>query len=177
MVANLTVGKKEYKEVEGDMLAMAPKAQAIKDRFVRAVDDDTTAFDGVIDAMRLPKTTDEEIAHRDLMIEEATKEAIEVPFSVLRTCLEALEPIEVVARGGNVNSLSDAGVAAHALKAGANGAFLNVIINLPGMSNKTYIDETLAKAKDVLAEVEKRCDAVTASVQTRLEEGITKRTS
>jgi glutamate formiminotransferase/formiminotetrahydrofolate cyclodeaminase len=172
MVANLTVGKKGYKKVWEEMRGVAPQAQDLKLAFLRAVDDDTFAFDAVMDAMKMPKMTDEEQRSRDGAMEKATREAIEVPFGVLRNCRDALPLVEAVAEKGNTNSLSDAGVAALALRAAAGGALLNVLINLPGLDDREYIDRTSAEGTEILEEVKERCHAVVMSVIGRLKESL-----
>lgn len=175
MVANLTVGKKGYEAHDGLMKEVAPKAQRMKDRFLRAVDDDSRAFDAVMACFRLPKNTDEEIAHKNQMMQSATRGAIEVPFDVLKGCAETVGLIEVVAEKGNINSLSDAGVAALALKAAANGVYYNVLINLPGMSDTAYIGKTHKEAAAIVAQVSKACDAISSKVAATLETQITQK--
>jgi glutamate formiminotransferase/formiminotetrahydrofolate cyclodeaminase len=169
MVANLTIGKKDYREHDDLMKAVAPKAQAHKDRFLRAVDDDSRAFDAVMACFRLPKATEEELAHKEKMMEEATRGAIEVPFDVLKECEDAVGLIETVAEKGNVNSLSDAGVAALALKAAANGVYYNVLINLPGLSDSGYITKTYKEATAIVKRVSKACDAISSRVAATLD--------
>jgi glutamate formiminotransferase/formiminotetrahydrofolate cyclodeaminase len=164
MVANLTAGKKGYEDVDQEMKAVAVKAQSFKDAFAGAVDADSKAFDKVMSAMRLPQKTADEKRYRDEMVERATREAIDVPFSVLQRCSDVLEIVETVAKNGNVNSISDAGVAAHALQAAASGAYLNVIINLPGLSDKGYVEETRKKAMALKEKVANRCQAVSRVV-------------
>jgi len=165
MVANLTIGKKAYADVEPEMMRLAGAAQPLKDAFLRAVDADTHAFDAVLAAMRLPRGSDLEAAERDRAIEEATKGAVEVPLGVLRNCPRALDLIEPVAEKGNANSISDAGVAALAIRAAAGGAFLNVLINLPGLSDADYKAKTRAEAGKVLDEVNGRSDAVVKKIR------------
>jgi len=172
MVANLTVGKKGYKEVQDEMKDVAPKAQVLKAAFLKAVDDDTNAFDAVMDAMKLPKTTEEEQRRRTEAIEQATKEAVEVPLGVLLRCREALPLVESVAEKGNVNSLSDAGVAALALRAAAGGALLNVLINLPGLTDREYIDSTRKEGVAALEEVKERCHAVVMKIIATLNDSL-----
>jgi glutamate formiminotransferase/formiminotetrahydrofolate cyclodeaminase len=172
MVANLTVGKKGYKKVWEEMRDVAPQAQTLKDAFLTAVDDDTFAFDAVMDAMKLPKKSEEEQRRRGEAIVRATKEAVEVPLGVLRGCREALPLIEAVAQKGNVNSLSDAGVAALALRAAAGGALLNVLINLPGLSDRDYIDRTSRDGLQILEEVKERCHAVVMGIIAKLKEDL-----
>ncbi len=172
MVANLTVGKKAYKDVDDEMKDIAPKAQVLKSKFMKAVDDDTKAFDAVMDAMRLPKQTEEEQQLRTEAIENTTREAVEVPMGVLRSCRDVLPLIEGVAEKGNVNSLSDAGVAALALRAAAGGALLNVLINLPGLSDRDYIEKISDEGMEVLEEVKNRCHAVVMKIVADLRESL-----
>lgn len=170
MVANLTVGKKGYKEFDEEMKTVAAAAQPHKDAFLKAVDDDSNAFDRVMEAMRLPKKTDDDKRHRLEMIELATKNAVEVPLSVLKRCGDAIELIETVAKNGNKNSISDAGVAALCLRAAASGAELNVLINLPGLNDKEYVEKTRREATGTCERVNGRCMAVFEQVLNHLGE-------
>jgi len=172
MVANLTVGKKGYKKVWEEMKEVAPPAQSLKAAFLKAVDDDTSAFDAVLDAMKLPKKSEEEQKRRGEAIENATKGAVEVPLGVLRGCRDALPLVEAVAEKGNVNSLSDAGVAALALRAAAGGALLNVLINLPGLSDREYIDRTSGEGLQILEEVKERCHTVVMKILSQLKDSL-----
>ena len=157
MVANLTAGKKGYEDVDEDMKTAAAKAQALKDALLRAVDEDSNAFDEVMTAMRMPRQTDTDRAQRDAAIQRATQKAIDAPFSVIERCAEALDVVDVVARKGNVNSLSDAGVAALALRAAAAGALMNVLINLPGLEDRAAAENTRSSATDICNSVTTRC--------------------
>ena len=138
MVANLTFGKKGYESVSSEMSALAVQAQSLKDEFLSAVDDDARAFDAVMMANRLPKGTHDEQARRDEAIQIATQHAIDVPLSVMRLAERTLPLVERVAQKGNKNSISDAGVAALVLGAACQGAWLNVLINLPGLSHRDH---------------------------------------
>ena len=122
MVANLTHGKKEHKEVWNEMNDVAVAGQKLKDEFLVAIDQDTDAFNRVMDAFRLPKKTDGEKKARDQAIQDATKEATLVPFGVLKNVAPVLKLAEAVAERGNPNSLSDAGVAASTCRSAAEGA-------------------------------------------------------
>jgi glutamate formiminotransferase/formiminotetrahydrofolate cyclodeaminase len=177
MVANLTIGKKGYEAADVTMRDVAPRAQRLKDRFLRAVDEDSKAFDAVMACFRLPKGTKEEQERKDAMMEAATKGAIEVPLGVLNACGEAAELIEAVAASGNVNSLSDAGVAALALKAAANGAYYNVLINLPNMTDATYVSKTYGGASVAVRRVSAACDAIAARVGANLETQVAGKTA
>jgi glutamate formiminotransferase/formiminotetrahydrofolate cyclodeaminase len=144
MVGNLTHGKKGYEKVAKAMSDTAVDAQAVKAELLRAVDEDSRAFDALMAASRLPKATHDEQARRETAIQEATLRAIEVPLSVIRACDGALPLVERVARDGNKNSISDAGVAALCLRTAAHGAYLNVMINMSGLSDK-HAGERMAK--------------------------------
>ncbi len=138
MVANLTVGKKGYESVSDDLKSVAVAAQAFKDDFLRLVDEDTRAFNRVMDAFRMPKSTDEQLHERDTGVEEASKGATLVPLEVLKKSVELLRLAKTVAKKGNKNSVSDAGVAALAAQAAADGAYYNVRINLPGIKDTAF---------------------------------------
>ncbi|MFQ5512211.1 MAG: glutamate formimidoyltransferase [Candidatus Krumholzibacteriia bacterium] len=160
MVANLTAGKKGYEEFDEEMKEAAVRSQAVKDFFLKAVDDDSRAFDEVMAATRLARKTGEEQRRRDAAVEAATKRAVEVPLSVLDRCHDYLDTLETVARKGNRNSISDAGVAAKSLEAAAGGALLNVRINLPALADKGYAKATADKATRTAQEVSDRCQAI-----------------
>ena len=151
MVANLTHGKKGYEQVSNEMSALASDAQSLKAEFLRAVDDDARAFDAVMAANRMPKGTPDEQTRREQSIQAATMRAIEVPLSVMRLCERTLPLIEPVAEKGNKNSISDAGVAALVLTAGVKGAWLNVLINLPGLTDQDERSR-IRKESDELAQ-------------------------
>jgi glutamate formiminotransferase/formiminotetrahydrofolate cyclodeaminase len=153
MVANLTFNKKGHEAVSPEMSTLAGEAQGLKDEFLRAVDDDARAFDAVMTANRLPKNTHDEQARRDEAIQTATKRAIEVPFGVMRLCERALPLVERVAEKGNPNSISDAGVAALLLGTAAGGAWLNVLINLPGLTDRDEADRLLKDGRAISARV------------------------
>lgn len=168
MVANLTVGKKGYEEAWSEMASMAERGQAIKDQLALAVDADTVAFSRVMDAMRLPKATPEQAADRDQAIETANTSAAEVPLGTVRLCVDALRLADVAAHRGNTNSASDAGVAALAARAGAEGAALNVLINLGSIADTAFKDRCVADTGTLIAEARRICDAVQARVKSTL---------
>ena len=138
MVSNLTVGKKEYKNVQKDVKEIAVKAQSLKDEFLRAVDLDTIAFNKLMEAYRLPKKTEEQKQERDQAVEEAGKEATMVPFGVLEKSIDALNLAREIALKGNKNSLSDAGVAGLTGQVAAEGAYYNIKINLPNLQDSEF---------------------------------------
>ncbi len=157
MVANLTVGKKGYEGVWPEMCDLAEQAQQVKDRLARAVDDDTQAFNDLMEAMRLPKATEEQRRSREAAMERGYQKAAAVPLETARACLEALRLAQQVAERGNVNSSSDAGVAALMARAGVEGAALNVLINLPSIKDEDFKKRHRQLAEELVAEADRYC--------------------
>jgi len=168
MVAALTHGKKGYEEVFNEMEEVGIEAQKLKDEFLGDVDRDTEAFNRLMDAIRLPKKSEDEKRVRAEAIEEATKEATLVPFNVLKKTLKAAELARRVAEKGNKNSISDGGVAALAARTAAEGAYLNICINLPGIEDKKFKEETLKEAERIRKEVIRHTDETVRLVEQAL---------
>jgi glutamate formiminotransferase / formiminotetrahydrofolate cyclodeaminase len=168
MVGNLTFGKKGYEEARAEMESVAEKAQPLKDYFIEAIDKDTEAFNGLMAAFALPKKTDEEKKSRQEAIDDATKGATLVPFSVLEKSQAAAELALAVARRGNRNSLSDAGVAGLTAAVCAEGALYNVLINTQEMAAGPFRSETRARARQLCAAV---LDIV-AKVKAEMDKGL-----
>jgi len=168
MVANLTHGKKGYEEHNELMEEIAVKAQELKDKYLQSIDEDTRAFNLVMEAFRLPKKTEEDKKIREKKIEEATKEATRVPLKVLEITQELLDLAEVVADKGNVNSVSDAGVAAIQARACAEGAYLNVIINLKGLSDQQFVGEVKNRAETLLREIQQKATDIYEKVKEKI---------
>jgi glutamate formiminotransferase/formiminotetrahydrofolate cyclodeaminase len=160
MVANLTVGKPGYEKVWPEMSELAEKGQAIKDRLVKAVDEDTNAFNDLMEAMRLPKATPEQKAVREKAMEEGYKKAAAVPLQTAKTCLEAMEISLTAAQKGNANSASDAGVAALMARAGVEGAVLNVLINLGSIKDQKFRERHVSECHELNSRAAKLCQAV-----------------
>ncbi|MCX8160442.1 MAG: glutamate formimidoyltransferase [Candidatus Saccharicenans sp.] len=154
MVANLTVGKKGYEQVFEEMKMVALKGQKLKDELLQAVDQDTRAFNRVMEAYRLPKTTEEQAKEREEAIENANKEATLVPLSVLEKSLELVELATLAASRGNKNSVSDAGVAGLVARSSGLGAYYNVRINLPGIKDEKFKKRTVARAEQLKKKLE-----------------------
>jgi len=149
MVANLTVGKAGYESAWAPLSTLAERAQVLKAALLRAVDEDTKAFDDVLAAMRLPKLTEEQKAARSSAIAVAYEKATAVPLATARLCLQALELTEQAAASGNRNSTSDAGVGALLAKAGLDAALMNVRINLPSVKEGAFKTATLAEIAEL----------------------------
>jgi glutamate formiminotransferase / formiminotetrahydrofolate cyclodeaminase len=173
MVPNLTVGKKGYKKVRTEMNAVAQEAQRLKDEFLRAIDDDTAAFNTLMECFGMPKATPEEQAARARAITAATIAAIDVPLATLGRTTRTLELCLAAAQRGNQNSLSDSGVGGAMALACATGAYYNVLINLktldlsdPALS--AYAAKTRAEADAAMSATQTAADAVRAVLQAGL---------
>lgn len=170
MVANLTIGKKGFEGAREEMIAIADEGQSLKDAFLRDIDADTDAFNAVMAAGRLPKKSPEEIAARDAAIQEASRGAVLVPLGVLERTLPVLDLAEAVAARGNPNSASDAAVAALAAGACAEGAYDNVLINLPGITDRDWAAAITARARKAQTTAGSRAAAIASQVRRRLEQ-------
>jgi glutamate formiminotransferase/formiminotetrahydrofolate cyclodeaminase len=153
MVANLTVGKKGYEGVSEEMKEAALSAQKLKEGLLQAVDEDTRAFNKVMEAFGLPKGSAEQIKEKEAALEKASKQATLVPLGVLEKCGPLLELAWLTAQKGNKNSLSDAGVAGLMAEAAAAGAFYNVKINLPGIEDDVFKQEVMKKGDEMMSRV------------------------
>jgi glutamate formiminotransferase/formiminotetrahydrofolate cyclodeaminase len=150
MVANLSSHKRGWDDRWEAFSEWADRGQAIKDKLLHLVDEDTKSFNAIINAFRLPKGTEEEKANRKEAVQAATKYAIEVPFEVMNYSLKSFEVIKAMAEIGNPNSISDAAVGALCARAAIHGAFLNVKINSGDLDDKTFVEATLIKAQSMV---------------------------
>ncbi len=164
MVANLSSHKRGWDDKWKLFSDWAEKGQKLKDQLLFMVDEDTNAFNKIMDAFGLPKKTDADKQARKEAIEEASKYAIEVPFKVMELSLSSMELIEAMAEHGNPNSVSDAGVGAICARAAVNGAFLNVKINAAGIEDRSFADQMVQKGEKLLAEAENNEKRILAKV-------------
>ncbi len=149
MVANLSSHKRGWDDRWAEFSDWAEKGQKYKDTLLALVDEDTNAFNKIMDAFRLPKNSDAEKETRKNAIQEATKYAIEIPFKVMKTAYESMEVMEAMANTGLKASISDAGVGALAARSAVMGAFLNVKINANGLDDKNFLNKLLSEAEDI----------------------------
>jgi glutamate formiminotransferase/formiminotetrahydrofolate cyclodeaminase len=150
MVANLSAAKKGWEAQWEQFSAQAEKGQQLKDALLNLVDEDTRAFNAIMQTFQLPKTTKEEIATRNTAIEKATIHAIETPLKVMQLSLQAMELIRAMAQSGNPNSVSDAGVGALCARSAVYGAYLNVKINCKSLGNAKKVQKYLQQAEAIL---------------------------
>lgn len=151
MVANLSSHKRGWDDRWEEFSAWAEKGKAFQEELLKLVDEDTRAFNRIMDAFRLPKKSENEKQLRKTAIDEATKNAIMVPYKVMEVAYHSMEVLEEMAKIGNPNSISDVGVGTMAARACVRGAFLNVKINASGLDDKRFIKEILEKGKKIEA--------------------------
>ncbi len=149
MLANLTIGKKKYVDVEELMKQNATKASELRTRFVDDIDRDSDAYNLVFDAFKLPKETDEQKAFRSEKIQEATKIAALVPMEVAERAFDMLDIIAETTRKGNKNAVTDGCVAMMTCRTAILGALLNVRINLSGLKEETFVNELTDKCNRI----------------------------
>ena len=147
MVANLSSHKRGWDDRWKEFSDWAEKGKVIQNNLLQMVDEDTTAFNRIIEAFSLPKKSEEEKKLRDIAIQEATKNATLVPLKVMETAYPGFEMISEMVSKGNPNSISDAGVGALALRTCIRGAFLNVKINASGLNDKDFVKDVIARGE------------------------------
>jgi glutamate formiminotransferase/formiminotetrahydrofolate cyclodeaminase len=168
MVANLSAGKRGWEDQFTFFSDWAQKGQAIKDKLLAAVDEDTAAFNKIMEAFGLPKNTAEEKLVRTEAIENATKYACEVPFAVMQTSYDSLEMLSLMVEKGNQNSITDAGVGVLCVKTAVRGAYFNVMINAKGLKDQAFAQEITHRAKALLAKNHQESDRILALVEAAL---------
>jgi len=150
MVAALTFDKKGYEKLKSEMEALGVRSQELKALQLKAMDDDTAAFNSVMESMRMPKRSKSQQEARSRAVQDASKDATLVPLRTLERVLPTLKCAKIAADKGNPNSLSDAGVAALMGRAAAYGAYYNILINLPGIEDKPWRKKIRAEADNLL---------------------------
>ncbi len=168
MVANLSSHKKGWDKRWEEFSAYAEKGQQLKDALLLSVDEDTNAFNAIMSAFGLPKGNDAEKKARTAAIQAATKKAIEVPFKVMELCYATFDIIEAMAKEGNPNSVTDAGVGALCARAAVHGAFLNVKINTSGLKDAEFVTSVLAKANELIVAADAREKAILEVVNAKM---------
>lgn len=172
MVGNLTIGRKSYEKLTPEQQEELDRnfktVQELIERLNQLTEEDTTAFNGVMKAFKMPKESDEEKKARKNAIEEATKEALEVPLTVGKESLKILKTQQVFADYGNPNAITDVGVGALLAYAGLEGALFNVLINLQGLSDEAYIADVKKQCQELKEEGNKLKEATLATVYSKL---------
>ncbi|MFD1331660.1 methenyltetrahydrofolate cyclohydrolase [Methylopila musalis] len=152
MVANLTIGKPKYAEVEEQVKAVLARSEPLRAKLTDAIADDVKAFDAVMGSYGLPRGTDEEKAARSERIQASLKVATDVPLEAARLCAEAIQLSAEIAEIGNLNVISDAGVAVQSAYAGLMSAALNVRVNAKSIKDREFADARLAELETLIAD-------------------------
>ena len=165
MVAGLTMGRKKYAAVEGEMQEVALKAAALVNELSALGPKDSAAYTSVMSAYKLPGETEADAASKKRTVDDALLGAAEVPLETARACVRVLELAQAVATRGNTNAVSDAGVAALLAHAACRGAVYNVRINVAALDDKSKGARLVEECGRLLTTAAKLADAVTASVE------------
>ena len=160
MVANLTFGKKGYEEVQSEMKDLQSKAEAIRNRMLELSQADADVFNIFMNALGLPKNTDEEKATRSAAIQQAYKDAAMVPFEIGELAYQIFDLADLASRKGNQNLITDGIIAAINARAAVKSAFLNVRINLSGIKDESFVAELTSK----MYAIEKDLDVKESSI-------------
>ncbi|MDT2707191.1 cyclodeaminase/cyclohydrolase family protein [Enterococcus gallinarum] len=159
MVTELTIGKKKYAEFEDEIELLQKKAKSLQEGLLRAIDEDTEAFNQVSAVFGLPKTTEEEKKARREAMQSALKGAAVTPFSMMEKIVDALKVTQAAVGKSNTNAASDLGVAALNLKAALQGAWLNVLINLVSIKDEMFVRQYRKAGESLVEEGSKIADA------------------
>lgn len=159
MVTELTIGKKKYAEFEDEIELLQKKAKSLQEGLLRAIDEDTEAFNQVSAVFGLPKTTEEEKKARREAMQSALKGAAVTPFSMMEKIVDALKVTQAAVGKSNTNAASDLGVAALNLKAALQGAWLNVLINLASIKDEMFVRQYRKAGESLVEEGSKIADA------------------
>lgn len=170
MVGNLTLGKKGYEMVQGDVALSVKKAALLQTELLAFIDADAEAFAPLAKAYGLPKDTEEARQKKSVVLEKALKGACAVPLAIMERCCEAIELLEPLAEKGAVLALSDVGCAAALCRAALQSASLNVLINTASMQDRSYAERINRRAHAMLTQYIPVCDAVFAQVANRFEQ-------
>jgi methenyltetrahydrofolate cyclohydrolase len=168
MVANLTIGKKNYEAVSEELKAVNEKAEQLRAELTGAIDEDVAAFNSVMGAYGLPRATEEEKAKRTAAIQAALKDATLAPLRAVKACFEVMRLSAAVAEKGNLNVISDAGVAVLAANAGLRSAALNVFINAKAIKDRDFAEKQLAEVNALLTQAAEITEEVYRTVRLKI---------
>lgn len=156
MVAHLTIGKKSYEALEEEMQEIAKEAFQYRERLIRCIDKDSNAYNDVMAAFKLPKSTEQERNNREGAIQEALIHAALVPLDVARDALKVIELAGKAVKQGNKNAVTDAAVAVMMARTAALSALYNVKINLASIKDTNFVEEIREEIKHMESEIVNR---------------------
>jgi len=168
MVCSLTIGRRDYESVEAEMRRALAEAEALRQRLTAMSEADVQAFDALMAAYKLPRTSDEDKMARDRVIQDALKQATDVPLACAEACAQVIELARRVAPIGNRAVISDAGVASLAAYAALRSAALNVYINAPSIKDAEFVRSRRERLDQMLARCATASEQAYNTVLTRL---------
>ncbi|HWG67934.1 MAG TPA: cyclodeaminase/cyclohydrolase family protein [Steroidobacteraceae bacterium] len=168
MVCNVTIGKKGYEGVEGEMRAILHESERVRRRLTAMVAEDIAAFDSIMAAYKMPKASDEDKAARGAAIQAGLRRATEVPLDCARACAEVIALARRAGEHGYLNVISDAGVGVLAAFTGLRSAALNVYINAPALKDRAFAERAGANLEKLLAHGAAESEAVYQIVRNKL---------
>ncbi len=149
MVANLTIGKKKYVEVESEMKGIVEALEVKRQELIELIDKDASSFDDVMKAFKLPKETDEEKAARSNVIQEGTKYAASVPLQTAKIAYSIMEYSKIVVEKGNTNAVTDGAVSAMMARTAVLSALMNVKINLGSIKDEKFVEDMTVEVNEL----------------------------
>lgn len=164
MVANLTLGKKGYEDVQEEVAIVVKEAKAMKEFFVEYIDKDSDAFNEVMNAFKLPKDTEEKAEFRKGAIQEATRFAALVPLEVAREAYKIMDIASLVVQKGNKNAVTDGAVATMLARTAVLSALYNVKINLSSIKDKEFVEKISAEVEELERNVRLREEEILSKV-------------
>ena len=168
MVANLSAHKRGWDDEWEFFSNWGEKGVILQEMLIDLVDEDTNAFNSIIKAFSLPKDTAENLKIRDIEIQKATKNAIDVPFKIMHVCLESCELLLAMAKKGNPNSISDVGVGMYCIHAAVNGAYLNVRINSKELKDKKIVKKVDIECNKIIKKINSKLIEIQSIVDKKL---------
>ncbi|MCW8823421.1 MAG: cyclodeaminase/cyclohydrolase family protein, partial [Ignavibacteriaceae bacterium] len=169
MVSNLTANKRGSEDVDEILNKAAEECQEIKNALVKAIDEDTNAFNAYMNARRLPNKTPKEKKIREEAMQAGLKQAVMVPLNTAKQSYRAIEIAEIVAKNGNPNSITDVGVGAQSAYTGVLGGIYNVLINLKDIKDKKFVDEMRTTCAGLKGKAQKKLSDVFGFVESKLQ--------
>ncbi|HTV34360.1 MAG TPA: cyclodeaminase/cyclohydrolase family protein [Methylocella sp.] len=168
MVANLTIGKKNYEAVTEEVKSINAKAEALRAELTEAIEEDVVAFNAVMSAYGLPRASDDEKAKRTAAIQAALRAATLTPLRAVKACFEVIRVSAAIAEKGNLNVISDAGVAVLAAHAGLRSAALNVFINAKAIKDREFAEKQIAEVNGLLNDAAALTEEVYQTVRAKI---------
>ena len=168
MVSNLSIGRRGTEEVDDILKPIADKAQELKDSLIKAVDEDTNAFNAYMAARRLSEKTNQDKEHKRAAIQAGLKQAVAVPLDTAKLSAEVIDIAQVVVEKGNANSVTDAGVGAHIAFTGVKGGIYNVLINLKEIEDKKFIKNMKLTCQRLEKDSQQKLDLIQKMVDEKI---------